>query len=96
MDFLFDLAGETAEVVGTMTRPVAVQRGPAMDLLGVRFRPGGIGAFLRRLPADRLTDDLITLRDVWGAAADELLTRLQDSHSTSERVRLLVTLSSAS
>ena len=48
MDFLFDLAAEGpagVEVVGTMTRPIGVSRAKGMDLLGVRFRPGAIGAF---------------------------------------------------
>lgn len=89
MDFLFDLAGDTADLVGTMTRPLIVQRERSMDLFGVRFRPGGMGQFLRRLPADRLTDGVIRLQDLWGGAAAELLHRLQDAESTSARVHLL-------
>jgi AraC-like DNA-binding protein len=89
MDFLFDLTGDGPEVVGTMTRPLAVHRGPTMDLLGIRFRPGGIGAFLHRLPADELTDDVVSLTDVWGADANQLFTRLQETPATADRVALL-------
>ena len=89
MDFLFDLTGDGPEVVGTMTRPLAVHRGSTMDLLGIRFRPGGIGAFVRRLPADDLTDDVVSLAEVWGADADQLFSRLQDTPATADRVALL-------
>jgi AraC-like DNA-binding protein len=88
LDFLFDLTGDAAEVVGTMTRPLPVHRGPTMDLLGVRFRPGGIGAFLR-LPADDLTDGVVSLADVWGPDANLLFSRLQEALATTDRVALL-------
>jgi len=91
MDFLFDLAapgqGEV-EVVGTMTRPIAVSRERGMDLLGVRFRPGAIGAFMR-VPAHELTDGLVGLEAVWGPDARELYDRLRAEPGTAERVAIL-------
>jgi len=88
LDFLFDLAGETANLVGTMTRPVRVPRGGTMDLLGVRFRPGAIPAFVD-LPADEVTNGVVPLDRVWGRGFHELYQRLQDTPRTRARVKLL-------
>ena len=73
MDILFNLAPRppgslASQVVGTMTRPLAVRRAGVLDLLGVRFRAGGAVPFLR-LRASEVTDGTLALQDVWGSAA---------------------------
>jgi AraC-like DNA-binding protein len=88
LDFLFDLAGDTAELVGTMTRPLPVARGGTMDLLGVRFRPGAIRSFVS-LHAAEVTDGIVPLDDAWGADAPELYQRLRSAPGTTARVALL-------
>jgi AraC-like DNA-binding protein len=78
MDLLFDFAaagGERATIVGTMTRPLLVTSAGATDLFGIRFRPGGLIAFLP-LAAAELTDDRVDLSAVAGRLAGELWDRL--------------------
>lgn len=88
LDFLFDLAGDAADLVGTMTRPLPVARGGTMDLLGVRFRPGAIPSFVD-LPADEVTDGVVPLDRLWGSDAAELADRLREARGTAARVALL-------
>lgn len=64
-----------AAVVGTMTRALVVEPGRREDFLGVRFRPGKAGAFLRP-PADEFTDRAVVLSAAWGRAGAELEERL--------------------
>jgi AraC-like DNA-binding protein len=58
-------------VVGQMTRPVLVAPTGGVQLLGIRFRPGGTLPFLR-LPPRELTDRIVPLTDVAPALAREL------------------------
>ncbi|MGE0441135.1 MAG: DUF6597 domain-containing transcriptional factor [Gemmatimonadales bacterium] len=88
MDVLFDLTANSADVIGTMTRPLAVHRSATMDLLGIRFRPGGIGAFVR-LPAPEVTDGFVGLGELWGPDADRLTSRLGATSDTAARIALL-------
>lgn len=81
MDLLFDLAaagGDRATIVGTMTKPLLVTREGATDLFGIRFRPGGLIAFLP-LTAAELTDGHIDLSVVAGRLAEELWDRLAEA-----------------
>jgi AraC-like DNA-binding protein len=93
LDILFNLAPSTpgsvaSRVIGAMTRPLPVRDAGALDLLGVRFRPGGAAAFVR-LPVVEVTDDTLSLEDAWGAAARALTERLQEAESTSARLAIL-------
>ena len=65
MDFLFDLDGGTASVVGLMHRAVVLESRPGARLFGVRFQPGAAALFVDA-PAHELAD-----RD---GEFDELLT----------------------
>jgi AraC-like DNA-binding protein len=90
LDVLFDLARGEAMLVGTMTRPLAVALVGSMNLLGVRFRVGGIGAVLR-LPAYEITDGAIPLDAVWGARARALARRVTEATTTTSRIALVET-----
>lgn len=83
-DVIFD-PDEPARVVGAMLRPAEVWMAGAVDLLGVRFHPGGAAAFLR-LPLAEITDAVVPLADAWGGFAGELEGRVRDSAGP-ERVR---------
>ena len=72
MDLLVRPDEGEAVVVGTMTRPLIVQRGPGGPLLGVRFRPAGIQVALP-VPADELVDAAVSLDDVDGWRSGALL-----------------------
>ena len=75
-------------VVGAMLRPAAVWMAGEVDLLGVRFRPGGAAAFLP-LPLAEITDAVVPLEEVWGGLAGELESRVFEA-SGAERVRVVV------
>ncbi|HEX2190559.1 MAG TPA: helix-turn-helix domain-containing protein [Longimicrobiaceae bacterium] len=74
-------------VVGAMRRPLEVRMRGAVELVGVRFRPGGSAAFLP-LPLAEITDAAVALSEVWGSLADELESRLPGA-SHAERVRIV-------
>jgi len=74
-------------VVGAMLRPVTVRLAGAVDLVGIRFRPGGAAAFLP-FPLAEATDRVVALPDAWGAFAGELESRAFEAHGR-ERVQVL-------
>jgi AraC-like DNA-binding protein len=75
MDVIFNLGdpplpdgtGDSAlrsYVIGAMRTPLQVRLVGSVDMLGVRFRPGGAAAFVRA-PAGELTDRSVALREFW-------------------------------
>ncbi|HUJ62176.1 MAG TPA: AraC family transcriptional regulator [Kofleriaceae bacterium] len=64
MDLLFDLRGG-AELVGAMTRALAVTQPRRSRVFGVRFRPGEAFALIG-VPAGDARDRVIALGDAWG------------------------------
>lgn len=78
MDIIFDLrpsSDATAFVVGTMSRPHLFTTQGWTRSLGVRFRPGGLRAFVR-LDATELVDEEADLQHFWCARATELREKL--------------------
>lgn len=57
--------------------PVAIHQQGAIDLVGVRFRPGGLAAFVP-IPAHLLTNETFDLMDNLGGVGRELEGRLFD------------------
>lgn len=89
IDIIFDLSpGQCphGKVVGTMTGPLIVRATSPVELVAVRFRPGGATPLLR-LNAHELTDIQIDLGDAW--RADGLAERLLDESEMPNRVRQL-------
>ncbi len=89
IDILFDLTGEQyldATVVGTMTRPLLFETSGPVEIVAVRFRPGGAVPFLR-LPAHEITDSHAQLTDVW--QTDHLAERIREEVDNTRRVRQL-------
>ncbi|MBV9772929.1 MAG: AraC family transcriptional regulator [Gemmatimonadetes bacterium] len=98
VDLIFDFgdrpAGREAgdprprsSLVGAMTAALAVAQAGRVDLLGVRFRPGGAAVFLR-LPLGEATDlalDVDGLGEGWGEAARDL----HSADTPGERLALL-------
>jgi AraC-like DNA-binding protein len=64
-------------VVGAMRSPMHVRVAGSVDMLGVRFRPGGAAAFVAA-PAAELTDRIVALAEFW-RGAPELEERLQEA-----------------
>lgn len=79
MDVIFDLGAPHARlpafVVGTMTRPLPLRESGTVHLEGVRFRPGGLTAFLD-VRAVELVDGRARLDEVGGTGEEEAWERL--------------------
>jgi hypothetical protein len=97
VDIIFDFGQHSARatteprlrsyLVGAMTRAVTVDQAGRVDMLAVRFRPGGASAFLR-VPLGEVTDhavDVDALGERWGAPAS----RIHAADSAEERMALL-------
>ncbi len=96
MDILFNLgdpprrqrgAHGSPTVIGSMTRAVEVEYDGRMELVGVRFRPGGATPWLD-VPASELTDQVVGLEELWGAEAGATHERLRAAGAVA-RVNLL-------
>jgi len=61
----------SAVLVGQLTGRFFLQPRARVETMGIRFRPGGAFAFLGPR-VHELTGRVVSLRDVWGAAASEL------------------------
>lgn len=86
MDFIFQLAGPgQAAVVGTMTRALVLPQASRSDAVGVRFRPGGLAAFLPEHAAT-LTDRSEAVAEVAGVAVQSLCDRLRMHEDARARV----------
>ena len=97
MDILFSLSGNPSRpggaghepyVVGAMTRALDVESRGVVDLMGVRFRPGGAMPYLSA-PASELTDQIAGLDDLWGPAAAEAYERLREASDLASRIAVL-------
>jgi len=94
MDVIIDVAGErsghgvathglTRYVVGAMREAVVVGHDGPVDLIGVRFRPGGVAVFVCA-PAAELTDGLADLGEFWRDAS-VLAERLAEAGTDGDR-----------
>jgi AraC-like DNA-binding protein len=77
---------EGLRAIGTMTVEQRYELRPGADTVGLRFRPGMAGAFLRTAPVE-LTDAAAPLVDLWGRAARELEARLEDAEAPEALLR---------
>ena len=68
--------------------PVSIAQEGIIDLIGVRFKPGGLAAFLS-LPSYEVSNQTVELKAVFGAAVVELENRLFDSQDATARIVLL-------
>lgn len=73
---------------GQREYPVSIVQDGVIDLVGVRFKPGGLAAFLS-LPCYEVSNQTVELNSVFGVGAIELENRLFDSVDTAQRVALL-------
>lgn len=90
MDVLFDFGSnprQRVSVVGTMTRPMTAGTTGKFDILGIRFRPGGLAAYLK-LDAAEVVDERVELDSFCGSRVTYLWHRLGES-ALSDRVPLL-------
>jgi AraC-like DNA-binding protein len=70
-DVILGIEGMGAAVVGTMRTAVMYPMSGAVDLFGVRFRPGRAAPFLG-VPLSELTDRRLGVGELWGGGSGEL------------------------
>lgn len=78
-------------VVGQMTQPVLVSPSGQVQLVGIRFAPGGTLPFFP-MPPGELTNSIAPLADVATALDREFSERPRDAHELPEKIRLIQTL----
>jgi AraC-like DNA-binding protein len=83
LDILFS-AKDGLRAVGTMTREQRYPVEPGTTV-GIRFRPGMAGAFLKARPSE-LTDAIEPLDAFWGHSARNLEERLRNSNGSVDSV----------
>ncbi|HKR58637.1 MAG TPA: helix-turn-helix domain-containing protein [Pyrinomonadaceae bacterium] len=75
-------------VVGQMTRPVLIAPAGSVELIGIRFNPGGTMPFLQQ-PLHELTNRIVELGSLNRALESELRCALTNASSSSERINRL-------
>lgn len=75
-----------AILVGQMREPVSIAPTGAIDLFGIRFKPGGAFPFLR-IPLHELTDHILPAAEHWRDFVPELEERLRGAQSFAEKIR---------
>lgn len=78
-------------LVGQLTSPIVLQPTGTVDLMGVRFRPSGLGGVLGGLPAAELTGGDFDLEEIVGARAKGVAEMLHDDGTPAGRVAVLAT-----
>src|SRR5215204_4246673 len=90
MDVLFDFmaaGSQRASVIGTMTQALTFTTTGPVDLLGIRFRPGGLSGVFP-VNAAELTDGRVDLTNFWGRLAGEAWHRVGEA-TPAKRVEVL-------
>ena len=72
-------------LVGQMTGPIMISPGGPVQVLGIRFQPGGTVAFLR-LPLHEITDQVVELGSLSSKFERELLRVASQSPSLVEKI----------
>ncbi len=80
----------TPTLVGTMTQPILNHPQPTHDYLGVRFRPGGIAAFIDK-PLHIFTDTIGPVDAVHPSLGTFIQRQLEETQNWADRILLLET-----
>ena len=75
-------------LVGQMTGPILISPTGPVQLIGIRFHPGGTAPFLR-LPLHEITDQVVELGSLSSKLERELLLVTSDSASLLEKITVL-------
>jgi prepilin-type processing-associated H-X9-DG protein len=78
-------AGAHAETIGAMTAALPASVGPRLEMAGVYFRAGRASLF-QHVPAGELTDRVLALQELWGAAGPELEETVGEADTDSARI----------
>ena len=77
-ELVINLGSGYGGIAGPQSESFIIQRRSADELLGVHFHPGGAFPFLQ-FPSGELRDLHVSITDIWGEQAAELLCRLHDA-----------------
>jgi AraC-like DNA-binding protein len=80
-----------AVLVGPQTSSLLLEPAGEVATMGVRFRPGGLAAFLRA-PADELADRQVGVEDLFGKDAATLADEAQEAEDDGPRVGIMTRL----
>src|SRR5260370_11240612 len=80
-------AGPHGKVIGAMSGVGPTSGEDRPEMLGVYFRPGRVSPFTH-VPAWELTDRIVALEDLWGAAGSELPTEVSEANEAARIDRL--------
>lgn len=75
-------------LVGELTRFLLVKPAGQIEIMGVRFKPGGAYRFLP-FPLDGLTDNSVPTAEIWGCEGTWLEESVVDASSDAERQQLV-------
>lgn len=78
-------------LVGQMTGPIMISPTGAVQLLGIRFHPGGTPPFLR-MPLHEITDQIAELGSLSSKLERDLMRATSESLLLSEKIRAVETL----
>lgn len=90
IDLIYPLSSLTSGapvpvLVGTMTRWLMTMQPSCSDIVGIRFRPGGIYPFLK-MPLHAFTDVVVPLDDIVPSLGTAFLERVQEMIGETERL----------
>ncbi len=80
-----------AVLVGPLTSSLLLEPAGEVATMGVRFRPGGLAAFLRA-PADELADRQVGVEDLFGKDAATLVDETREAEDDGTRVAIVTRL----
>jgi AraC-like DNA-binding protein len=80
--------GVSPVACGAHSESFVIETASRPTLLGVHFRPGGAGPFLR-MPADELGNVRVSLDTLWGRTAFELKERVLEARTWPSRFRIV-------
>lgn len=75
-------------ISGMRSEYLVIGAEPGSSMMGIRFRPGGVGAYLP-CPAEEITEQVIELEDIWGDGATSLRDRLLEADGPGARFRIV-------
>jgi AraC-like DNA-binding protein len=88
VSIVFAVGREHGEAIGPMTAARDASPGPGEEMVGVYFRAAQAQRFTG-VPTDELTERVVSLEDLWGAAGFELESRIANAGDEAARIGLM-------
>jgi AraC-like DNA-binding protein len=82
-----DPAGPRGHVIGAMSKVGPTSDGDRPEMLGIYFQPGQVFPFVQ-VPATELTNRILPLEELWGAAGMTMVSELSEANAIARIDRL--------